>query len=205
MIVKKLKWWGIFTLSALPFLVGVYLYSFNPRKLGIDPIEVLLESAGEWALRFLLITLACSPLRRLGIRILNPYRRMLGLYAFFYASLHLTIYLFGWISLDLATFIDDLLKRPFIYLGMLSWLLLLVLAITSPKFMVKKLKKNWVKVHMATYAVILLVWIHLWLQSRASAFDAILYGACILLLLGERVYRRVILGFGLRVSGRVKG
>lgn len=191
MMIKKIKWWGIFTLSALPFLVGAYLYIFDPRKLGIDPIEVLLEGAGEWAIRFLLITLACSPLRRLRIRLLNPYRRMLGLYAFFYASLHLCIYLFGWISLDLTTFIDDLTKRPFIYLGMLSWLILLALAITSPKFMVKKLKKNWVKVHYAIYIAILMVWIHLWLQSRASAFDAVLYGACVVLLLGERIFRKL--------------
>ena len=190
MIKKKLKWWGIFILSALPFLTGFYLYNFDPRQLGIDPVEVLLEEAGEWALRFLLITLLCSPLRRLGIRFLNPFRRMLGLYAFFYASLHLYIYLFGWIALDLTTFLDDIIKRPFIYLGMISWLVLLTLAITSPKIMVKKLKKNWLKIHLSIYVVILLVWIHLWLQSRASAFDSVLYGFCIAVLLGERLFHK---------------
>jgi sulfoxide reductase heme-binding subunit YedZ len=188
---KKLKWWGVFTLSALPFLIGFYLFIFNPRQLGIDPIEVLLEEAGSWALRFLLITLSCSPLRRLGIRFLNPFRRMLGLYAFFYASLHLLVYLFGWISLDLNTFLEDITKRPFIYLGGLSWMALLVLAITSPKFMVRKLRKNWIKIHLSIYVIILLVWIHLWLQSRASAFDAVVYGLFIGLLLGERLFRKL--------------
>ncbi|MBU2863852.1 sulfoxide reductase heme-binding subunit YedZ [Reinekea forsetii] len=191
MTLKRLKWWSVYIVCALPFLIGTYLYLFDPRQLGIDPIEVLLENAGEWALRFLLITLCVSPLKRIGVRFFSPYRRMLGLYAFFYATLHLLTYTIGWISLDLTTFVEDITKRPFIYLGMLSWLVLLVLAITSPKAMVKKLKKNWVKVHMLIYPVILLVWVHLWLQSRASALEAVVYGAIILLLLGERVFRKV--------------
>ncbi len=170
-------------------LIGLYI--FDPRSLGVDPIEVVLKEAGEWALRFLLLSLACSPIRRLGWKSIVKYRRMLGLYAFYYASLHLSIYLTGWIELDWQVFIEDIVKRPFIYLGMISWTLLSILAITSPKRMVRLLKKNWRKVHRLVYVIIVLVWIHLWLQSRASAGDAVFYGALAVLVLGERVYRKV--------------
>jgi sulfoxide reductase heme-binding subunit YedZ len=188
---KRLVWWLIFIGAASPSLMLIGLYIFDPRSLGVDPIEVVLKEAGEWALRFLLLSLACSPIRRLGWKSIVKYRRMLGLYAFYYASLHLSIYLTGWIELDWQVFIEDIVKRPFIYLGMISWTLLSILAITSPKRMVRLLKKNWRKVHRLVYVIIVLVWIHLWLQSRASAGDAVFYGALAVLVLGERVYRKV--------------
>lgn len=191
LITKRLVWWLIFLAAASPSLVLFSLYLFNPRSLGVDPIEVILKEMGEWALRFLLLSLACSPIRRLGWKSIVRYRRMLGLFAFYYASLHLSTYLLGWIELDWQVFSEDIIKRPFIYLGMISWSLLAILALTSPKSMVRLLKKRWSMIHKSVYLIIVLVWVHLWLQSRASAGEAVFYGAFALLLLGERLYRRV--------------
>lgn len=186
---KRLRWWGVFLAAALPSVVLISLYMFNPRALGIDSTEVLLQESGEWALRFLLITLACSPLKRLGFKAVLKYRRMLGLFSFYYASIHMSTYLFGWIEFDLAQFGEDLIKRPFIYLGMLTWLILFVLAVTSPKWAVKKLRRHWLTLHKGIYLAIVLAWVHLWMQSRASAAEAVVYLAIVTLLLGERIYR----------------
>lgn len=186
---RRLLWWSLFLLSAAPAMVLLSLYAFEPRKLGIDATEVLLQEMGEWALRFLLITLACSPLKRLGVKTLMRFRRMFGLFAAFYATLHLSTYLLGWIELDLQVFTEDLFKRPFIYLGMLAWFILLVLAATSPRWAVKKLRKRWVTLHKGIYLAVVLACIHLWLQSRASASEALVYLVLSLLLLGERLVR----------------
>ncbi|MEL0083052.1 MAG: ferric reductase-like transmembrane domain-containing protein, partial [Gammaproteobacteria bacterium] len=108
--------------------------------LGVNPTEALIRQLGEWALRFLLITLAASPVNRwLKWRLLLEYRRMFGLFAFVYACLHLFAYLwfdhfFVWLEL-----IEDLIKRPFITLGMIAWLLLLPLALTSTRRAVKRI------------------------------------------------------------------
>lgn len=187
---KRLTWWLVFLTSLAPFLWLSMAWSFFPRSLGIDPIETVLQESGEWALRFLLFTLACSPLRRMGLKQVVRFRRMLGLYSYFYASLHLGTYLFGWIELDWVVFVEDLLERPFIYLGMIAWVILGILAVTSPKAMVKKLKRKWTILHRLVYVVILVAWVHLWMQSRASAGEALLYGLIVILLLGERIYRR---------------
>lgn len=189
---RRLLWWVVFITAASPAIVMLSLYLFDPRALGIDPIEGLLQQSGEWALRLLLVTLACSPLRRLGFKTVLRYRRMLGLFSFFYASIHLSTYLLGWIELDMATFAEDLVERPFIYLGMLTWTILLALAITSPKRMVKKLKRHWLTLHKGIYLAVVVAWVHLWLQSRASAGEAILYLLLATLLLGERIYRFLV-------------
>ena len=173
-MLKKLNWtwWLVFTLAALPSAVLLGLYFFNPRALGIDAAEVVLQESGEWTLRFLLITLACSPLRRLGFKKAVRFRRMLGLFTFYYASIHLSIYIGGWIQWDWSTFLQDILDRPFIYLGMLGWVILFVLAITSPKFVVKKLKKHWSTLHKLVYPALALGWLHLFIQSRGSFSEA---------------------------------
>jgi sulfoxide reductase heme-binding subunit YedZ len=189
---KRVIWWLVFLVGLSPSLWLLGAWVFSPRSLGIDPVESVLQESGEWALRFLLITLACSPLKRAGFKQVIRFRRMLGLFAYFYASIHLMTYVVGWIELDWSLLLEDLLERPFIYVGMITWLFLGVLAITSPKAMVKKLKKNWVVLHRGVYAAVILAWVHLWMQSRASASEAVLYGAFILMLLGERLYRRVV-------------
>lgn len=187
---KVIVWWLVFISAALPSIILFGRFIFDPRSLGVDPIEVILQESGEWALRFLLISLSCSPLKRLGWKGILKYRRMLGLYSFYYATMHLSTYLVGWIALDWVAFLEDVYKRPFIYLGMTGWSILFLLAITSPKIMVRRLKKNWSRVHKLVYVAIIVVWVHLWMQSRASAGEAVLYGCVALALLGERLFQK---------------
>lgn len=184
---QGLLWWAIFLAALAPALYYWSLFVLDPRSLGVDSLEVVLEEMGKWALWMLLITLSCSPLNRHTAFKAVRYRRMLGLFCFFYASTHLATYLLGWIELDWAVFLEDLGKRPFIYLGMLAWLGLLALAVTSPKAMVRRLKKNWKRLHRLVYLVIALALIHFWLQSRVSSLEAWLYTLIAGLLLSERL------------------
>lgn len=184
-------WWLLFVSALVPAVWYWSLFILDPRALGVDALEVVLQEMGHWALWMLLITLSCSTLRRRSL-LPNPvrYRRMLGLFTFFYATLHLGTYVIGWIELDAAVFWDDISKRPFIYLGMIGWAGLLALAVTSPKAMVRKLKKNWKRLHRAIYAVLVLAVIHFWMQSRVSSLEAWIYTLLTLVLLGERVWAR---------------
>lgn len=184
---QGLLWWTLFLLALSPALYYWTMFIVDPRALGVDALEVILEEMGKWALWLLLITLSCSPLSRHSSIKAVRYRRMLGLYCFFYASCHLATYFFGWIELDWRVFVEDLGKRPFIYLGMLAWVGLLVLAVTSPKAMVRRLKKNWKRLHRIIYLLIVLALIHFWLQSRVSSFEAWLYTLLAIVLLGERL------------------
>jgi sulfoxide reductase heme-binding subunit YedZ len=182
-------WWLLFLAALGPAIYYWGFFLFDPRALGVDALEVVLQQMGRWALWMLLITLACSTVKR-RTPLPNPvrFRRMLGLFAFFYATLHLGTYLIGWIELDAAVFWDDVSKRPFIYLGMIGWTGLMVLAVTSPKSMVRKLKKNWKRVHRLIYGVLILAIIHFWMQSRVSSFEAWLYTLAAVVLLGERAW-----------------
>lgn len=188
---RRLTWWLVFVSAALPSIYYLTVFLFNPRLLGVDAIETMLAEMGAWALRFLIVTLACSPLHRLGFKHLKRYRRMLGLYSFYYASLHLVIYVAGWIEFEISLFLEDVTTRPFIYLGMIAWVLLSLLAATSPKKMVKLLKRYWLWLHKSIYLIVLLVLIHLWMQQRASALDAVIYGSFIFILLFERLIRKL--------------
>jgi len=184
----RLTWWALFLTALAPAAYYWGLFLFDPRALGVDSLEVVLQEMGRWTLWLLLVTLACSSLkRRTPLNQTIRYRRMLGLFTFFYASLHLSTYLIGWIELDWTVFLEDLGKRPFIYLGMIAWIGLLALAVTSPKVMVRKLKKNWKRLHRAVYGILVLAVIHFWMQSRVSSLEAWLYTFIAILLLGERL------------------
>lgn len=186
-IPAKLLWWLIFLGCLFPVLNTAVVFIWKPRALGIDPVETLLAWSGIWALRFLLITLAISPLRRLGLKRLARFRRMLGLYAFFYATLHFSLYIGGWLQFDWAALVEDLLKRSFIYFGFAVWLVLLCLAVTSPKAMVKKLKKTWSRIHWLIYPAAMLAWWHFWQQTRVSAAEPLLYLTVLVVLFSERL------------------
>lgn len=188
---KQLSWRikpVVFIAALLPLLW--LIYGFFMDKLGANPIETITRDTGDWALRFLLITLTITPLRRLSgqsqwIRL----RRMLGLFAFFYASLHLMTYLwfdqfFEWDEIWL-----DILERPFITVGMAGFILLIPLAITSTKAMMRRLKKNWVQLHKLIYVVSVLVILHFWWMKDAKAdiYEPVLYSVILALLLGYRV------------------
>lgn len=160
--------------------------------LGADPVAALTHGTGEWALRLLLLGLAMTPLRQLTkqswpIR----FRRLIGLYAFFYASLHLAVYLL----LDLGSYWSqigaDILKRPFITVGFAAWLLLLPLALTSTQAMMRRLKKNWQRLHRLVYAIAVLAVLHFWWLVKSDIREPLAYAAVLAVLLGWRVsYRR---------------
>jgi sulfoxide reductase heme-binding subunit YedZ len=159
-------------------------------RLGANPIEFITRSTGLWTLVFLCITLAVTPLRRLsGVGALVRFRRMLGLYAFFYATLHFTTYLWFDKWFDAAAILKDIGKRPFIMVGFAAFVLLIALAATSPRAMVRKLGRRWQTLHRAIYAIGVLAILHFW-WMKAGKHDLLLpkiYGAIMVALLGWRL------------------
>lgn len=180
----------VFIAALLPLL----LLAFETWRgtLGPDPVAQLEHASGIWALRMLLITLAITPLRTLtGWNVLVRYRRMLGLFAFFYASVHLAIYL----VIDLGGFwsqiFAEIAKKPFITVGFLAWLLMLPLAITSTKGMMRRLGRRWQTLHKLVYAAGALAALHFiwqvkWGESIA-AIEPVIYAAIFLVLMLARV------------------
>ena len=159
--------------------------------LGADPVAELEHRLGLWALRFLMLALAITPLRQLtGWNVLVRFRRMLGLYAFAYASLHLSAYL----GLDLRGYwtqiFEDIAKRPYITVGFIAWLLLVPLAITSTTGWIKRLGRNWARLHMLVYAVAVLAVLHFWWLVKSDIREPALYAGIAALLLGWRLWKR---------------
>lgn len=163
-------------------------------SLGGNPIEAVTRSTGDWALRLLLLTLALSTLRRLigwtqGIRL----RRMFGLFAFFYASVHLILYLWLDQFFDWGGIWRDILKRPFITVGMLAFLMLIPLAISSPKAMLRRLGKHWKTLHTLIYPLSMLAVLHFWWmkEAKSDVSEPLIYALLLAALLGERLYQRL--------------
>lgn len=188
MIVERPIKAAVFFLCLMPFVVLVF--AAWKSALGPDPAEVIMHVTGEWALRMLLLTLLVSPLSRwTGWRAVFGLRRMLGLYAFFYSSMHFLSFCqlyVGWESLALW---EELVERPYITAGFLAWLLMLPLALTSTRKMQRRLGRNWRLLHRAVYAVVLFACTHLLWQARSDIGEALLYGAVAGLLLGWRIKR----------------
>jgi methionine sulfoxide reductase heme-binding subunit len=159
--------------------------------LGTNPVEFLTHATGDWTLRLLLLTLFISPLRRItGWTWPMRLRRMLGLFAFFYACVHLSI----WIGLDLFfdwTLIgDDILNRPYITVGFMAWLLLIPLAVTSTDAMMRRLGRRWSSLHRLVYPAAILGVLHFWWLTRADYREPMLYAVILAVLLGWRVATR---------------
>lgn len=157
--------------------------------LGANPIEFFLRTTGVLTLVFLLITLAITPLRKVfGWNSLIRFRRMLGLYAFFYALIHLTTYMIFDKSLDLGAIVGDVWQRPFIAVGMAAFTMLVPLAVTSTNGMVKRLGgKNWARLHKLSYVIAILGVIHFWMIVKSDIFYPALFGLVLLVLLGYRM------------------
>lgn len=158
--------------------------------LGADPVAEVEHRTGLWALRLLLLTLAITPLRQLtGQSVLLRFRRMLGLYAFVYATVHLAAYL----GLDLRGYwtqiFEEIVKRPYITVGFLAWLLLVPLAITSTQGWMRRLKRNWGKLHKAIYAIGVLAVLHFWWLVKSDIREPLLYGGILAVLLCWRGWR----------------
>ncbi|MFA7270742.1 MAG: protein-methionine-sulfoxide reductase heme-binding subunit MsrQ [Sterolibacterium sp.] len=160
--------------------------------LGANPIEFITRSLGTWTLNFLLITLSITPLRRLtGWNWLVRLRRMLGLYAFFYALLHLAAYLWLDQFFDWQAIAKDILKRPFITIGMSAFVLLLPLALTSSSAMVKRLGgKRWQQLHRSIYVIAIFGVLHYWWLVKLDVTLPAVYAALLALLLGIRAWWR---------------
>lgn len=177
----------LFSVCLAPFLalvIGVFYDS-----LGTNPVETLTHETGDWTLRFLLVTLAITPLRRLsGANWVIKLRRMFGLYAFFYACLHFLTYIWFDHYFDWAEIIEDIPKRPFITVGFTAFVLLIPLAATSTNAMMRRLKKHWVNLHKLVYIIAVLGVLHfLWLV-KADILEPMIYAAVLLILLGYRAY-----------------
>ena len=181
----------VFVLCLLP-LAWLVFGAINDQ-LGANPAEALIRSLGDWTLRFLCLTLAVTPLRvRTRTPQLARYRRMLGLFTFFYACLHLLAY--GWLdmALDMADICRDILKRPFILVGFACWLLLLPLAATSFNRAVHWLGgRQWQALHRLVYVIAPLALLHFfWMRAGKNDFaEVMVYAAIIGVLLLERLFR----------------
>lgn len=177
---------GAFLACLIPLgLLGWDAYTDN---LGANPIEVITRSTGSWTLIFLLITLSATPLRRISsFKGVIKLRRMLGLYAFFYACLHFTTYIWLDQFFDLGEILKDIPKRPFITVGFASFILLIPLAATSTTRMIQRLGKNWQRLHRLVYVTAIGGVVHyLWLVKVDKA-KPLLYGAILTLLLASRL------------------
>lgn len=160
-------------------------------SLGANPIEEILDRFGNWALRFIMITLAITPLRRLtDWNWLSRFRRMLGLFTFFYALMHFLTWLVLDRELRLADILEDLIERPFITLGFAAVVLLTALAITSFTAIRRRMGRNWQRLHYASYVVgILGVW-HYWWQVKKDVTEPLIYAVILVALLAARVIWR---------------
>lgn len=156
--------------------------------LGTDPQEALLHRLGNWALRFLLLTLAVSPAARLARKpVLVRVRRMIGLWAFVYMALHFAVYLVLLAGLDPLVIAADIYKRPYITVGFAALLATVPLAVTSTRGWQRRLGRRWRALHRLIYPAAIAAWTHLLWLSKASYQDAAIYGAVLALLFAERV------------------
>ena len=177
---------AVFFLSLWPIYIIVYQLIYN--KLGPEPVDRIINHFGEWTLIFILLTLSMTPLKKVTNSIeWIKFRRMLGLFAFFYASLHLLTYVGLDYRFDMNEISKDILTKRFIFVGFAAWLLLVPLALTSSKKMMSVLKQYWKKLHRLIYLIALLGVTHfIWLVKK-DVTEPLIYLLIILFLLAFRV------------------
>ena len=181
----------IFVLSTIPFLIISYKIIFN--KLGPEPVKEITHFTGEWTLIFICLTLAMSPLKKLtNLNFWIKGRRILGLFVFFYASLHLLTYVgidyrFSW-----QPIFDDVVKKKYIFVGFAAWLLLIPLTLTSSQKMILLLKQNWKRLHRLIYIIAILGSLHFIWLSKTIYFKPLIYFVIITVLLFLRInFKRI--------------
>ena len=175
----------LFLLCSLPFCLLVCNGFTN--NLSANPIKEITHATGAWALNFLLITLSITPLRKITRHnALLRYRRMLGLFAFFYACLHVSTYLVLDQFFDWDEIVRDVAKRPYITVGFSAFVLLLPLAVTSTNKMVQRLGHNWHRLHSLIYPIAILVMFHYLWQTKADLLPPVIYGLILCLLFALR-------------------
>jgi sulfoxide reductase heme-binding subunit YedZ len=181
----------LFLLCLIP-LARLFWLGFND-DLSANPVEFVERSTGYWSLFMLLVTLSLSPIRLLTGRTWQlQYRRMLGLFMFFYACLHITTYLWLDYSFIWVDIVKDIIKHPYVLVGASAFLLTLPLAITSNNFMIRLLRERWKLLHNLVYLIAILGVVHfLWLVKK-DIREPLLYAAILALLLGIRIYYKIL-------------
>ena len=185
----------VFTLCLIP--LGWLFYGASQGLLGPDPAEQIMHVTGEWSLRILILTLLVSPLRQFSgwgwpLRL----RRMLGLFVFFYACVHLLTFAHFYIGWTPAILLEEVIERPYITVGALAWLLLIPLTATSTRRMQRLLRRNWRRLHLLVYPVALLACLHLTWQARSDIGEALIYTLIVVALLGWRLRGYIPARFG---------
>jgi sulfoxide reductase heme-binding subunit YedZ len=157
--------------------------------LGANPVEAILDYFGNWGLRFIVIALAVTPLRRItGLNWLTRFRRMLGLFAFFYVAMHFLTYLVLDQGLLVSAIVEDIVERPFITIGFAALLLLTAMAVTSTAGIRRRMGRRWNQLHYGAYAAAVLgVW-HYWWQVKADIREPLVYAVIVAVLLGHRAW-----------------
>ena len=176
----------VFFLSLWPIYVISYQIIFN--QLGPEPVDRIINHFGEWTLIFILLTLSMTPLKKITKLVeWIKFRRMLGLFTFFYASIHMLSYVGLDYRFDFEPLINDVLKKKFIFIGFSAWLLLIPLAITSSERMVRLLKQNWQKIHRLIYIIGVFGVLHyIWL-SKTIFFKPLIFLIILIILLLFRI------------------
>ena len=184
----------IFFMALIPF-IWLLLKVFQ-NDLGPDPAQALSIETGEWTLRFLLLTLAITPFRQVfRMAEIARLRRMIGLFTFFYASIHFLSWMafilgFRWLAIA-----EELVERPYITVGFLAYVILFLLGVTSTNSMVRRLGKNWKRLHKFVYAASILAIVHLLWILRTDVTEAVIYGVLLAILLGYRIFRKLKFNF----------
>ncbi|MDA1369475.1 MAG: sulfoxide reductase heme-binding subunit YedZ [Proteobacteria bacterium] len=179
---------SVFGFALLPFFA--LLLRIYQNDLGPDPAQELSIETGEWTLRFLLLTLAMTPLKQItSLGVFVRHRRMLGLFALFYASVHFLSWMAFLLGFRWFAIAEELVERPYITVGFSAFLILIALGVTSPKAMVRKLGRNWKRLHRLVYLAAILGVVHLLWILRTNIGEAVLYGSILALLLGYRILR----------------
>jgi sulfoxide reductase heme-binding subunit YedZ len=188
---KPASVWALYAVGLLPGVYAFYLGIFG--GLGADPVRAFEHLLGLWALRFLCLGLAVTPLRDLfGINLI-AYRRALGLIAFYYVLAHFTVYLTLDRGLILSSIAGDILKRPYIMLGMAGLLMLIPLAVTSNQWSIRRLGPRWNRLHKLTYPILLVAILHYALSLKVVNPEAAFYIVVTIVLLGYRLARPKIM------------
>lgn len=185
--------WVVVPIALIPAVWGVVAFISDLRRgtlyMTAEPIKGLEHYYGDWILRFLVVTLLITPVRRVtGWNWLQKYRRRFGLIAFTYATLHLLVYVFLDNQLDWHYLFEDIAERWYITIGMTAYVLMLLLALTSTAGWVKRLGKRWVQLHRAIYVIVVLGTLHFWMSVKADIREPAMYALIFAALLGYRAW-----------------
>ncbi|MCM2293683.1 protein-methionine-sulfoxide reductase heme-binding subunit MsrQ [Allorhizobium sp. BGMRC 0089] len=188
---KSLSVWALYVIGLFPGCYDFYLGIYG--ELGADPVRDFEHALGIWALRFLCLGLVITPLRDLARINLIAYRRALGLIAFYYVLAHFAIYLTLDRGLIFSSILGDILKRPYIMLGMAGLILLIPLAVTSNRWSIRKLGSRWITLHKAVYLILPAGLLHFILSRKSFTLEPAFYTAVVILLIAYRLIRPTLM------------